>query len=128
MSNTDLHHGYCADDRYVRRLDDVLPIQGDIQGVLHPNRTGYNVYRNVILEDWLTQMYGDGSGAGIVASNSTDETTGLAQNFVANHDPRDPAVPTADAGGPYSVNEGTLLCSTVGGPTPTAARCPTSGT
>ena len=87
VSSTNLHHGYCADDRYVRRLDDVLPIQGDIQGVLHPNRTGYNVYRNVILEDWLTQMYGGGSGAGIVASNSTDETTGLAQNFLANHDP-----------------------------------------
>ena len=97
VSHTNLHHGYCADDRYVRRLDDVLPIQGDIQGVLHPNRTGYNVYRNVILEDWLTQMYG-GTGAGIVASNSTAEATDLAQNFLANHDPPRPGRPDGRGG------------------------------
>jgi hypothetical protein len=110
VSSTNRYHGYCADNRYVRRLDDVLPIQGDIQGVLHPNHAGYTVYRNAILEDWLTEMYGDGSGgAGISPSDSAADANGLAATFIANHDPRDPAVPTAEAGGPYSVEEGDVI-------------------
>ncbi len=105
VSATNRYHGYCADDHYVRRLDESLSRQKDIQGVLHPNGTGYNVYRNVILEQWLTQMYG-GTGAGIAASHSTDAARLLAQSFLETTFPRDPVVPTADAGGPYAVAEG----------------------
>ena len=90
---------------YVRRLDDVLAIQGDIQGVLHPNSTGYNVYRNVILEEWLTHMYG-GTGAGIAASTDTEDAEALAENFLGRPRPTGSGGPTADAGGPYSVGRG----------------------
>jgi hypothetical protein len=104
-------HGYCADDHWTVRLDESFRDQHDAQGVIHPNRRGYDVFRNEILERWLPDLYpdSDGFGPGIHGTDSTSEVLEKAENHLEFHpDPRLPAVPLVDAGGPYVVDEGSL--------------------
>ena len=82
-------HGYCSSDNYLTRIQDSFLRQGDKEGTVHPNRAGYGVYAEHILDKWVHAFYGD--------AESTSS-------------PRRPdqAVIT-DAGGPYTVAEGSSV-------------------
>ncbi len=81
-------HGYCADDHWVVRFQDTFPSQGDYMGAVHPNASGQTVYRDLILAALQADLYAGGD---------------LSQ-------PRRPQQPpTADAGGPYVLDEGSTI-------------------
>ena len=81
-------HGYCADDHWVVRFQDTFPNQGDYMGAVHPNRFGHDVYRDRIHSALRGDLYTDGI---------------LGQ-------PRRPQQPpTAEAGGPYELDEGSTV-------------------
>ncbi|HTL86285.1 MAG TPA: PKD domain-containing protein [Acidimicrobiia bacterium] len=97
-------HGICADDTYMRGLlGESFLIQGDKQAAVHPNLKGHGVYRNRILSKLLPTLYPDAGGAndaGIVSFNNV-------KDWIKYRSPRLPAMtPVADAGGPYTVAEG----------------------
>jgi hypothetical protein len=104
-------HGYCADDHWTVRLDETLRDLHDVQGVLHPNRAGYDATRNEILQKWLPDLYpdDDGFGPGITGLDSEATVLDKAHNHLEFHPtPRLPAIPVVDAGGPYTVDEGSF--------------------
>ena len=49
-------HGYCASDRWINTYNDSQFRQGDQWGLLHPNVTGYQQYRNAINSVFSTQF------------------------------------------------------------------------
>ena len=82
-------HGYCADDNYLVRLQESFLRQGNKEGTVHPNVQGHDVYADNILREWKEAFYG----------SATDLST-----------PRRPdQLAFADAGGPYTVAEGSAV-------------------
>jgi PKD repeat protein len=82
-------HGYCADDNYLVRLQESFLRQGNKEGTVHPNVRGHGVYAANILREWKEAFYG----------SATDLST-----------PRRPdQLVFADAGGPYTVAEGSAV-------------------
>ena len=82
-------HGYCADDNYLVRLQESFLRQGNKEGTVHPNVRGHAVYADNILREWKKAFYG----------SATDLST-----------PRRPdQLAFADAGGPYTVAEGSTV-------------------
>jgi hypothetical protein len=53
-------HGYCADDHWIRRLDETFLRQANHNGVVHPNEGGQAAYRDLILLAWLGDLYDGG--------------------------------------------------------------------
>jgi len=82
-------HGYCADDNYLVRLQESFLRQGNKEGTVHPNVRGHEKYADNILREWKEAFYG----------STTDLST-----------PRRPdQLAFADAGGPYTVAEGSAV-------------------
>jgi PKD repeat protein len=82
-------HGYCADDNYLVRLQESFLRQGNKEGTVHPNVHGHRMYADNILREWKEAFYG----------SETDHST-----------PRRPdQLAFADAGGPYTVAEGSTV-------------------
>ena len=82
-------HGYCADDNYLVRLQESFLNQGNKEGTVHPNVKGHAVYAANILREWKEAFYG----------STSDLST-----------PRRPdQLVVADAGGPYTVDEGSSV-------------------
>lgn len=79
------NHGYCAEDHYLVRLQETFLNQGRYQGMVHPNTAGYAKYADPILEKWKSAFYPTGA---LTAPRRPDQA------------------PFADAGGPWTVNEG----------------------
>ncbi len=50
-------HGYCANDRWFRRILESLIMQGDIQGTMHPTVQGHQVYKDRILAYMLPDLF-----------------------------------------------------------------------
>ena len=57
------NHGYCAQNHFIVRAQETFLNEGVYQGMVHPNRFGYQVYANAILPKWVTQMYPNGMSA-----------------------------------------------------------------
>jgi len=102
-------HGICADDPYmVGMLGETFWRQDNIKGTAHPNLNGHRVYRDRILSKLLPSLY-PGPGA---PDNFTFQTE---RDWIAEHPARLPRqAPVADAGGPYTVNEGSTVTATNG--------------
>jgi PKD repeat protein len=82
-------HGYCADDNYLVRLQESFLRQGNKEGTVHPNVKGHAAYADNILREWKQAFYG-----------SVDDLS----------TPRRPdQLAFADAGGPYTVAEGSTV-------------------
>ena len=82
-------HGYCADENYLVRLQESFLRQGNKEGTVHPNVQGHAVYAANILREWKEAFYG----------SAIDLST-----------PRRPdQLAFADAGGPYTVAEGSAV-------------------
>ena len=82
-------HGYCAEDNYLVRLQESFLRQGNKEGTVHPNVAGHKVYADNIVRKWKEAFYG----------SATDLST-----------PRRPdQLVFADAGGPYTVAEGSAV-------------------
>ena len=97
-------HGICADDTYMRGLlGESFLIQGDKQAAVHPNIKGHGVYRDRIISKILPTLYPDASGVTDAHINSLNGV----KEWIKYRAPRLPAMaPVADAGGPYTVAEG----------------------
>ena len=81
-------HGYCADDHWFVRVDEAFRNQFNHTGMVHPNGSGQQAYRDLILPKIREDLYVGGN--------------------IGN--PRRPAQPpVADAGGPYFVDEGSSV-------------------
>lgn len=81
-------HGYCADDHWFVRVDEAFRNQFNHVGMVHPNASGQQAYRDLILPKIREDLYVGGN--------------------IGN--PRRPAQPpVADAGGPYFVDEGSSV-------------------
>ncbi|KPK50440.1 MAG: hypothetical protein AMJ63_14645 [Myxococcales bacterium SG8_38_1] len=46
-------HGYCSDQPWLIRLQNTFSFQGDANGALHPNPTGYGAYADAIFEAFV---------------------------------------------------------------------------
>lgn len=99
-------HGICAEDTYmVGLLTETFWRQDNMTGAAHPNVKGHQVYRNRIISEMLPTLYPGTGGESLDLQN-------LAQvrSWVADHAPRLPAqAPQPDAGGPYTVAEGSTV-------------------
>ena len=82
------NHGYCADDHYMVRLQETFLVEGRFHGMVHPNTAGYQVYANHILSKWMPHLYPSGD---LGAPRRPDQA------------------PFADAGGPWTVAEGSAV-------------------
>ncbi|MGH7690846.1 MAG: hypothetical protein ACREN3_14665, partial [Gemmatimonadaceae bacterium] len=56
-------HGYCAHDHWVNRIDESYLHQGDMQGMVHPNRSGQQFSAGAIETALLKQLYPNGTDA-----------------------------------------------------------------
>ena len=73
-------HGYCADDHWFVRVDEAFRNQFNHVGMVHPNESGQQAYRDLILPKIREDLYVGGNLGS----------------------PRRPAQPpVAEAGGPY---------------------------
>lgn len=96
-------HGYCSDHTWFVRLQDSFLGQGDTFGTLHPNRAGQAAIGERILAALRRDLYPASSPAGAA---------------------RPPwAIPIADAGGPWSVLEGSETALTNRSRDPSRAGC-----
>lgn len=101
-------HGLCADDTYmVGLLTETFWRQGNMTGAAHPNVKGHQVYRNRIISEMLPTLY-----PGVGGEDLDLQSLAQVQGWVASHAPRLPAqAPQPDAGGPYSVAEGSTMAA-----------------
>jgi PKD repeat protein len=99
-------HGICAEDTYmVGLLAETFWRQDNMTGAAHPNVKGHQVYRNRIISEMLPTLYPGSGGESLDLQN-------LAQvrGWIADHAPRLPAqAPQPDAGGPYTLAEGSTV-------------------
>jgi PKD domain len=106
-------HGICADNTYMRGLLlETFWVQGDMDGTAHPNFSGHAVYRDRIISTMLPTLYPPhpGESGDLDLRRQADVAA-----WISDHSPRLPAqAPVADAGGPYTVAEGSTVQATNG--------------
>jgi len=82
------NHGYCAEDHYLVRLTETFQLEGRYHGMVHPNYAGHRVYRDAIHAKLQPSLYPTGD---VAAPRRPDQAA------------------FADAGGPWTVAEGSSL-------------------
>ena len=95
-------HGYCADDSWLRRIQDSFRLQGTKEGTIHPTAAGHAVYADHIELALLSTLYLPAGGA---AGIGAPRTPNLA--YSTQHDTAPPVVAgvpnrAANAAGWYS--------------------------
>jgi hypothetical protein len=106
-------HGICADDTYMRGLlTETFWVQGDMSGTAHPNFDGHRVYRDRIMSKILPTLYPGLPGE---STNLDLRSSAAVRDWISYHNPRLPLqAPVANAGGPYTVAEGSTVQATNG--------------